>query len=65
MRNVLESFGPIPSFNEAETMSLISETMNNQMPITKMRENLRNRERKLAELCKLKHQLNADVQNGL
>ncbi|VDM43491.1 unnamed protein product [Toxocara canis] len=65
MVNVLKDLGPTPTFDENETRSAITEAMNARMPISRMAEFVADRERRLAELCKLKKRFDAEAQNGL
>ncbi|VDK44920.1 unnamed protein product [Anisakis simplex] len=65
MVNVLKDFGGTPTFEENNARTTIIETMNARMPTSKMAEFSVDRERRLAELCKLKKRFEAEAQNGL
>jgi hypothetical protein len=57
MRAVLAEQGPMPSFEEPETLDLITRNLEKQMPIETLNRNKQWREQQLAELQKLKKRL--------
>uniref|UniRef100_F1L3G5 Lambda-crystallin n=2 Tax=Ascaris TaxID=6251 RepID=F1L3G5_ASCSU len=65
MVNVLRDLGPTPTFEESEARTMVTEALNAEMPVSRMAEFVADRERRLAELCKLKKRFDAEAQNGL
>uniref|UniRef100_A0A0N5B090 L-gulonate 3-dehydrogenase n=1 Tax=Syphacia muris TaxID=451379 RepID=A0A0N5B090_9BILA len=51
---VISDFGPHPSFNEPEVKQLLSNSLNSRMSVSELSQFLREREKNLAELAKLK-----------
>ncbi|MFH4983315.1 hypothetical protein AB6A40_010024 [Gnathostoma spinigerum] len=63
IEQILKDFGPIPNFSDHSMNETLAMEMNAQIGVSRITEHLRDRDRKLAELCKIKKRLKAEVQN--